>query len=180
MIFPYDNSLGHTGVFSFDGNSGALFWSFNTSEANIQQPIIKNGLLLFGASDGSFYSLNPNDGTLNWHVTLASPKEGQWTEAQILDSQIFVGYQDRIYSLDSNTGQLLWNWSTPNGKPVTGQAVSPLSNLLYVTYEQNLQTFNITTGNPEWNQHFDHYIRPPITAYNRVFVAADGYIIAYG
>ena len=178
VIFPHNNGRDQTGVFSFNGSSGELFWNFNINETSIQQPVIKNDLLLFGASDGKFYNVNPENGMLNWNATLAS-REGKWVEAQILNNQIFVGCQYTIYSLDANTGQLLWNWSTPNGKPITGLAVSPSSNLLYVTWEQNLQTFSIADWTPQRNQYFEHYVRPPITAYNKVYVAADGYIIAY-
>lgn len=180
IIFPHDNGRGQSGVFSFDKSSGKQIWGFNLSDASIQPPVIKNDSLLFGTADGRFFSLNPSNGALNWNTTLDFSEDGRWTQPQVFNSQVFVGYQDTIYSLDANTGQLLWNWSTPNDKPVTGQALSPSNNLLYVTYEQNLQTFNITNGKPDWNQHFDHYILAPIEAYNRVFVAADGYVIAYG
>ncbi|MBN1358842.1 PQQ-binding-like beta-propeller repeat protein [Candidatus Bathyarchaeota archaeon] len=178
VIFPHGNGRDQTGVFSFDSSSGEHVWSFNINETSIQQPVIKNDLLLFGASDGRFYNVNPENGTLNWNTTLDS-REGKWTEPQIFNNQIFVGYQDTIYNLDANTGQLLWNWSTPNSKPITGLAISSLSNLLYATWEQNLQTFSAADCSPQWSQYFEHYVRAPIAAYNKVYIAGDGYMIAY-
>ena len=63
----------HTGtdILSLNETSGETLWSCNV-EAKISEPIEYNGLLLFGASDDSFYALHLDNGTLAWKTSVPS------------------------------------------------------------------------------------------------------------
>ena len=61
-----------TTLFSFDENSGDTLWSYNV-DAQVFQPTVHNGLLVFEASDGNVYVLHFSDGTLAWKTYVDTP-----------------------------------------------------------------------------------------------------------
>ncbi len=71
QVIMRDSSEGQTTVFSLDETSGAILWSYNV-EALVYSPTAYNGLLLFGASDDSFYALHLANGTLAWKSSVDS------------------------------------------------------------------------------------------------------------
>ncbi|HLC01263.1 MAG TPA: hypothetical protein VJL33_08115, partial [Candidatus Bathyarchaeia archaeon] len=87
-----------------------------------------------------------------------------------------------VYSLDLATGDIIWMrqiedsgvfYDTPVGLVVNKDTV-------FLTENYALWIFSASTGNVLSNQHFDHYILPPVVSDDKVFVAADLYLRAYG
>jgi outer membrane protein assembly factor BamB len=64
-------NVSKTEIFSLDESSGDLLWSYDVG-ATICNTREYNSLLLFGASDDSFYALNLDNGTLAWKSSVNS------------------------------------------------------------------------------------------------------------
>lgn len=64
-------NVSKTEILSLDENSGEMLWSYDVG-ATICNPMEYNGLLLFGASDDSFYALSLDNGALVWKSSVNS------------------------------------------------------------------------------------------------------------
>jgi outer membrane protein assembly factor BamB len=198
-------------IFSLNETSGSSLWSFDVGASIYQSTTDDNGLLLFGASDGNFYALHINNGTLAWktHVdsqnllSLVNSDNLLTTFPIQVDSQnqrVFwcfavteqLGttsenkhdrYTGTVCSLDLATGDVIWTrqiedsgafYDTPVGLVVN-------KNTVFLTENYALWILgSASTGNVLSTEHFDHYILPPVVSDNKVFVAADLYLRAYG
>jgi len=103
---------------------------------------------------------------------------------------IIVGYNgDNVYNgtvwaLDLSDGDRIWTLSVINdGSVFTNYAafasVTLSNNLLYVTEHSDLYCLDANTGTIKLRRNFEHYILPPAAADNKVFVAADLWLITY-
>jgi len=184
-----------------NASSGEEEWSFNVGSWMFQ-PTVSNDAVLFGAEDGYLYSVDFEDGTLNWKT----PADDQnITEADVLDVKAFsvqadpqhqrvfwsvtVSYNETkpdnrtILSLDLSDGDIIW--TLPVKQVSLNDARSALSsitlsnNLLYVREQSDLYCLDANNGSIQLSQGFEHYLFPPIAADNKVFVAADLWLIAY-
>lgn len=92
-------------------------------------------------------------------------------------------YNATILSLDLSDGDIIW--TLPVKQVSLNDARSALSsitlsnNLLYVREQSDLYCLDANNGSIQLSQGFEHYLFPPIAADNKVFVAADLWLIAY-
>jgi outer membrane protein assembly factor BamB len=124
-----------TGILSLNETSGETLWSFNVG-ATICKTTEYNGLLLFGASDDSFYALHLDNGTLAWKSSVNSqnitslvnddnPLEGLpviidqqnqrmiglfavSTQTKIDEMHVEDHHYGILCSLDLETGNVIW------------------------------------------------------------------------
>lgn len=92
-------------------------------------------------------------------------------------------YNATILSLDLSDGDVIWTLPvTPISLNDARDALSSITlsnNLLYVREQNDLYCLDANTGSIQLSQGFEHYLFPPIAADNKVFVAADLWLIAY-
>ena len=179
--------------------SGSLLWKCDVG-AEAFQPTVANGLVLFGASDGNFYALNESDGKLKWkYPTGYQSSLGYlgFAVARTTFDQVFVGYtvssqgpqneieyQGYVSSINLVSGQL--NWSTPisnnaaSFSSFVAISLTFVNRTVYVTAFSDLYSIDVDSGKVQWVQNFDYWVIPPIYAYDKLFVAADLKVIAYG
>lgn len=128
-------NFSNTEIFSLDESSGDILWCYNVG-AKIYNPIEYNGLLLFGASDDSFYALSLDNGTLAWKSSVNSqsitslvnednPLEGLpviideqnqrmigilavTSQTRIDEHHVEDHYYGIVCSLDIQTGDVIW------------------------------------------------------------------------
>jgi outer membrane protein assembly factor BamB len=211
QVIMRNSSEGETTVFSLNETSGAILWSYNVG-TSVYQPTAYNGLLLFGASDGSVYALHLSDGTLAWktHVdsqnitSLANsdnPLKGLTIQIDPQNQRAIGGfavttqlaafvqngsdeYNGFLCSLDINNGSIVWTKQfSANGDVSHENArfdfVLTENNIYLTTDFDDFWILSKSTGNIIESQHFEHYVSSPVAADNRVFVAADLWLIAY-
>jgi alcohol dehydrogenase (cytochrome c) len=86
------------------------------------------GYLFFLSPDAHLVSLNANDGTVRWNVTVAEATEGYFTTMAplIVGDHVLVGVSGDldnlsgfIRSIDPETGATQWQWDStpPAGTP---------------------------------------------------------------
>jgi len=180
-----------------NASSGEEEWRFDVG-SRMFQPIVSNGMVLFGAEDGYLYAVDLADGTLNWR-TFADDQN--LPETSVLDVKAFsvqadpkhervfwsvtVSYNEAkadngtILSLDLSDGDRLWACPITNETSWNFVGATLLNNILYVTANYNIYCLGANTGTIKLQQKFEHYILPPVAADNKVFVAADLWLIAY-
>jgi outer membrane protein assembly factor BamB len=195
--------------FSFNATSGEPLWSF-TINGLTYQPTVQGSLLLFGASDGNFYALNMNNGTLAWKTHVDSQNllslvnsDNYFTAFPIqVDAQnqrVFWSfavteqlgttsenkhdrYTGTICSLDLATGDVIWTRQIEDSGAFYDTPVGLVvnSDTVFLTENYALRILSASTGNVVSTQQYDHYVLPPVASDSKVFVAADLYLKAYG
>lgn len=105
---------GSDGTFrALDLRTGKKRWEYHGVSGFVEtKPLLYGGNVIFGAWDTRLYSLNKNNGTLNWKWsngnagTLLSPA-AVWPVAS--DGKIFIAAPDRyMTAVDAASGQTLW------------------------------------------------------------------------
>lgn len=213
-------------TFSLNQTSGELLWSFNVNELPYQpafyggglqqlaglayQPIVHGDLLLFGASDGNFYALNMDNGTIAWKTHVDSQNllslvnsDNYFRAFPIqVDSQnqrVFWSfavteqlgttsenkhdrYTGTVCSLDLATGEVRWTRQIEDSGTFYDTPVGLVVNKdsVFLTINYALWILNVPKGNMLNTEHFDHYVLSPVASDSKVFLAADLYLRAYG
>ncbi len=187
-------------ILSLNSTSGGSLWSIDIG-ASICSPTVYQGVLLFGASNGNFYGLDLQSGTISATAKVdnqnlfslvngdnaltvfpiqVDPKNQRiyWSFGVIEQNH----FKATVVSLDLATFKVEWTKqiqdSTISLDSQSGLAVN--KDTLFLTENNALWVFGTSNGNFARNQHFDHYVLPPIVSDNRVFVASDLQLTAYG
>jgi outer membrane protein assembly factor BamB/DNA-binding HxlR family transcriptional regulator len=150
------------------------YWTYDAG-TQIFQPVLDNGLLLFGDADGGFNALTEN-GSLKW--TLAGRHETSTTPAPLVfNNTVIIGLEaGYATSINLSDGKLLWR------TPVSGNVQSLVvgNDELFVTSgEFDLYVIDPSSGSIIGNQTFQYWTLPPVFADGRFYIAADGKVIAY-
>lgn len=176
FVWNYDNG---SSIINIDEITGLPYWSYD-ADNTVFQPILNNGLLLFGDAYGNFYAFT-EAGSLKWtyqsnheiynYPTASAPK--------ILNNTLVVGYEvGYVTALNLLDGKLLWR------TPVSGNVRSLVigNNELFVTsgaFGTNLYVVDLSSGNIKSSETFDFWTLPPTIMDNKLYIAADLKIIAY-
>ena len=103
---------------AFSTLTGAEKWSWDsTSSTALTEPLLTDAGLVVGASGGSIYLVNPEDGTLRWTWTEANILQGITATPVVVDRQLlFVSNAGELYSLiapsteEVSTPSSRWPW----------------------------------------------------------------------
>jgi outer membrane protein assembly factor BamB len=177
--------------------SGEEEWSFDVG-SRMFQPTVSNDVVLFGAEDGYLYSVDFVDGTLNWRTFTG---DQNITESEVVDAEAFsvqdgpqhqrvfwsitVRYNETqtekgtVLSLDLSDGDRIWTCPITNETSWNFVGATLSNDILYVAANNNLYCLGANMGNIKLQQNFEHYILPPVAADNKVFVAADLWLMVY-
>ena len=119
-------------VYALNRETGAVIWKHLYKSVTPSGG--PNGLalgygLLFGATEGSAFALNPSNGKQVWiHKLIGNNKEGIDMAPQLYDGKVLVStipgsssnfYQGgafgTVYSMDAKTGKTIWSFQTVKG-----------------------------------------------------------------
>jgi outer membrane protein assembly factor BamB len=100
-----------------DAHSLRPLWSFETGGMVWSQPIVVNGVVYVGSSDGYEYALDATNGTFLWRTFLGVDGKdtgcdgtpGVTSSPTYLDHRIYLsGGNSTFYSLNATNGRILW------------------------------------------------------------------------
>lgn len=173
FIWNYDNG---TCLKCLDKVTGATLWvvDFGTT---IFQPTLYDSMLLFGLADGDFQSETEN-GSRNWIYSGMHETSSYSSVAapQILNGMVITGYEaGYLTALNLSDGKLVWR--TPVSNDVGSITLG--KNGLIVTSGTTLYLIDPASGSIQESITFKHWILTPKIAENRLFIAADGKVIAF-
>ena len=94
------------------GGRKRIAWNFLANGSINTAVTIENAQVFFGANGGSIYSLNEQDGKLNWEFKVEHPETNarkHFTKPVLFENKLYVGGADKLlYCLDANNGNLIW------------------------------------------------------------------------
>lgn len=151
------------GVYVLNANNGYELWN-STIAPFLVSPIVANGVIYAGSSDGNVYALNANNGNKLWNYTTGTSKPPVPWAGDVLAYSDFQGsnpasilyaysQEGDLYALNTATGEKLWNQTVPiNSYPANPPTPVVADNVLYVgSGGGNLYAFDAATGDKLWN-----------------------------
>lgn len=145
---------GGPNVFAVKLSDGSLAWKYPPDKAGpgyyAAPALTPDGQLIVGAYDNNLYSLNSQNGTLNWSFT--PPKEDnpdRWVSSPaIIGEAIYApNANHRLYKLDFK-GNLLWKFTTDFS--LWAPPADDGTRLYLPSMDHNLYAIDINTARKEW------------------------------
>jgi outer membrane protein assembly factor BamB len=145
--------------YALDAATGVARWSFQATGKVSATPVGLNGHVLFGAEDGSFYSLNATTGNQDWRF-VTQPSAVLRSSAAVatinsLPSVYFGTHNDNsVYGLNANTGAQIWRTQLPGATTgaVTKPAIDVEHKLVFVgSSDHHVYALNARTGAIVWD-----------------------------
>ena len=143
--FMYD--LGFSGI-SPDKNLTPpleLLWKFKTGGPLYASPVIANGILYIGSTDGKLYALDAKQWGIKWVFDAGDAI--RYSAAVLGDRVYFSARNNKVYALDAKTGEKLWEFKSKNWMDAPPIVVN---NKVYVgAFRSKIYVLNARTGKLE-------------------------------
>lgn len=95
---------------------GQVAWRFETEGPVRSTPVLSDGVVYFGSTDGHLYALDADDGSLTW--TFRAGAAVASSPAIVDDLVIFGDRANTYWALDRATGAVRWSFATGPDKPL--------------------------------------------------------------
>ncbi|MFC2071288.1 PQQ-binding-like beta-propeller repeat protein [Chloroflexota bacterium] len=144
---------GHNGkIYAFDRDEprGEPRWVYprqdNIGGTIVGRPVVAQGKIYFGASNGKVYALNAADGYKEWEFETG---DKIWSMPAIDGDTLFIGsFDNKLYALDVTDGSKKWEFET-EGAIVSTPLVD--NNTVYIgSFDRHLYAVNIANGKQIW------------------------------
>jgi outer membrane protein assembly factor BamB/predicted phosphohydrolase len=143
-------------VYCIDKEKRELLWRYHTNNALVAVPVIYNGAVYTGASDGVFRALNLADGKLIWQF---QPVKG-FVETRPLiyrDKVIFGAWDGHMYALNLQDGSLAWTWQSEKKSPLYSPAacwpVGANGKIFFAAPDRFLSAVDEQNGKAVWRNN---------------------------
>ncbi|MDE0325114.1 MAG: PQQ-binding-like beta-propeller repeat protein [Candidatus Poribacteria bacterium] len=122
-----------------------LLWKFKTGGPLYASPVIANGILYIGSTDGKLYALDAKQWGVKW---VFDAGDAIRYSATVLGNQVYFNARNnKVYALDTKTGEKLWEFKTKSwmeAPPVVSD------NKVYVgAFRSKIYLLNARTGELE-------------------------------
>ena len=105
---------------NFSGNSPdkhlapplELLWKFKTGGPIHASPVIANGILYIGSTNGKLYALDAKQWGIKW--VFNAGEAIRYSAAVLGDRVYFSARNNKVYALDARTGEKLWEFKSKN------------------------------------------------------------------
>jgi outer membrane protein assembly factor BamB len=139
-------------VYALSETTGELLWNCSVSGWP-WTPTLSDGRVLFGATDGSAYSLDAANGTIVWDKDLGDAID---SSPAVLDGAIYLGTLDgELFALNQTNGETIW-FRDLGYQCALSPAVA--YGTIFVEAMQTpgvtLWALNKSTGLPEWTFNY--------------------------
>ena len=153
--FMYD--LGFSGI-SPDKSLApplGLLWKFKTGGPLYASPVIANGILYIGSTDGKVYALDAKQWGIKWVFDAGDAI--RYSAAVLGDRVYFSARNNKVYALDAKTGEKLWEFKSKNWMDAPPVVVD---NKVYVgAFPSKIYVLNARTGALESRREKTIHIR---------------------
>jgi outer membrane protein assembly factor BamB len=171
IVFGADDG----GIYSLDGETGALLWSLSTGSEISAAPVLSGGLGAVGNRSGSVIAFDLSGG-VRWRSETHSRIVGN---AVFTDSVVVVGtLSGEVFGLRRSDGSRAW--TTALGAPVSAGAMVSGSTVFYGTLGKELVAIDGATGSILWRGRVDGRVKSAAAgAAGWIIVATDEHTL-YG
>jgi outer membrane protein assembly factor BamB/formylglycine-generating enzyme required for sulfatase activity len=117
----FRGNLQRTGYYEHAGipGSAAVAWSFATGAGVTASPVVADGKVYIGSTNGVFYAIDLDTGTELWRYNTGNSIS---CTATVAEGRVFVSSGQSLYALDAANGAVLWT----KGGNYGGRAGSPV------------------------------------------------------
>ncbi|WP_413291500.1 PQQ-binding-like beta-propeller repeat protein [Bdellovibrio sp. HCB337] len=169
------------GMVAYHRDGGHQVWRLNVLNGVEAGAALVNDRLFFGASDGSFYSVNAKTGKVLWTF----PTRTENISEPFLDTTngivYFISGANVVYALDAESGRQVWLYSRQDNSnfSIRGGSKPALKdgNLFVGFSDGTLVSLNAKTGNLQWelplnkNKKFRDIDAAPVVDGDQIFVS---------
>jgi len=145
---------GYDGVSAFDRETGNRKWFLKVPEGTESGTVPFENNVLFGGSDGYFYSVNKANGKVNWTF----PTRTENLAAPTVEGGVvyFLAGNNVLYALDARTGKQLWSYNREEVTNITirgGSSPTIYKNMAYVGFSDGqIVALNTKDGTVSWER----------------------------
>ncbi|MXV73410.1 PQQ-binding-like beta-propeller repeat protein [Candidatus Poribacteria bacterium] len=122
-----------------------LLWKFKTGGPLYASPVIANGILYIGSTDGKLYALDAKQWGVKWVFDAGDAI--RYSAAVFGDQVYFSARNNKVYALNAKTGEKLWEFKSKNwmdAPPIV------TDNRVYVgAFRSTIYVLNARTGTLE-------------------------------
>jgi outer membrane protein assembly factor BamB len=154
-----------------------LLWTFQTGDNIKSAPVVDQGKVVIGSTDGVVYCIDL-EGKLLWKFETPNTIEAP---ALIHNNTVYIGNLDgTLYALDLNTGAKKWEYETDN--QIIGSAnwweAGGKTYIFVGSYDYYLHCVDAKTGEVQWKYESDNFINGAAGCFNgkAFFGGCDGYL----
>ena len=122
-----------------------LLWKFKTGGPLHASPVIANGTLYIGSTDGKLYALDAKQWGIKW---VFDAGDAIRYSATVLGNRVyFSARNNKVYALEANTGEKLWEFKTKSWMDAPPIVVD---DKVYIgAFRSNIYLLNARTGELE-------------------------------
>lgn len=148
---------GNNVLFALDAQTGAQKWLYirkDREELSIRggsRPLIFEGSVIAGFSDGNLVALSKESGSVLWDVNLNTNKKyrDMDTDPFLADKDLIVGgYDGSVYSVSASSGKVKWK-SDQSGY---GSFLTKGSKLFFSSTNDEIVSLDLNSGKLLWKQ----------------------------
>ncbi len=185
----FRHSPDHAGIWSgLDGGYGGIAWRFQASAPVRSSPVVANGVLYAGASDGQFYAVNVADGSLKWSTNFGSSIAS--AAAIVGNLGLITTRDDRFIAFDVNRHRTRWSlnmgpdhkwaWGGESGDVYISSANVVGSTAYVGAGSGRVYAVDIASGKPKWTFQTQGRVRstPAVRDGKVYFGSFDGFVYA--
>lgn len=183
--FATGGSAGGGGVvYALDVKTGAQKWRY-PSEGGLANnifltaPLVNEGFVYIGASDGNLYMLNSASGelvrTFRTGARIAS-------SPLLTSGNLFFGSDDNIfYAIEPATGKYIWRQQYRAADNINSAPLLADGMLFFTSADQHIHAVNAATGIGKWRFRLPYVVRDnaPIFADNALFIPAGPRLMSF-
>ncbi len=154
-----------------------LKWTFQTGDNIKSAPVVDQGKVVIGSTDGIVYCLDLQ-GKLLWKFETGNAIEAP---ALIYENTVYIGNLDgNLFALDLNSGEKKWQYETDN--QIIGSAnwweTNNITYILVGSYDYYLHCVDAQTGKLMWKYESDNFINgaPACSGGKTFFGGCDGFL----
>jgi len=154
-----------------------LLWNFQTGDNIKSAPVVDQGKVVVGSSDGVVYCLDLQ-GKLVWKFETGNAIEAP---ALIYKNTVYIGnLNGTMYAIDLNSGKKKWEYETEN--QIIGSAnwweAGGTTYILFGSYDYFLHCVDAQTGTVKWKYESDNFINgaPACFGGKTYFGGCDGFL----
>jgi outer membrane protein assembly factor BamB len=172
-------------VYAVRSDSGELVWkSPSGDQPGTTQyrstPVLANGTLFVGNSDGGMYALDARTGAQKWKFVTGSTVR---SHPLVLGNVLYFGSDDDyFYAINATTAELLWKIHATDDVATAATLAGDSDELIYfASTDGHLYAVNRTTGRRKWSARTvgASGTNSPVAFQNRIFLAAGSQIFSF-
>lgn len=172
-------------VYSLEGRTGKLVWSFETKTENVGAPTLENGVLYFISGASVLYALDAATGKQLWvyaHQDTANFSIRGMSQPTIFNGMLYAGFGDGVLvAMDAASGALRWQVQLNKNKRFRDIDAKPIvidGQIFVPGFDDKLYCLNPKTGELLWKIDQGGYSGVSLFEDKLIYPTSSGEILA--